>query len=927
MVSNGPTEAAATIKPAVKKSPNGDKSANNKTNGNGNNKQPGIGNNKGANNGNNKGGRNQKNRNQQNRNGNRGPYSRQGPQPFQMNGPGPRGPGFGFFNGPRPNGPFMDGPMDGRNGPPMPGLVIFKRPFNGPPPFSSNPPSLMDMPPNMMQNGPLTNGPPGQAPVEVPGFGKNSNIHELFGKMVWRKMEQIRDESILDSLQNRIMNLIHEAISAQNSKSNEKGPMFAGNTSLTPASLGISNAGNNGPNGPPRSAPFGQPPQLGPAFVNNNAFRVKEELESVNAGHITLAESDLIDNLIPKSPSFMVDETNRRFLLDGEPFRYISGSIHYFRIPKSQWDDRLHKVRALGFNAIHYYIPWNFHEIEENKYVFNGIQDFARFTRIAFKFGLWTILRIGPYVCGEWENGGLPSWLLTKNITKQRTSDPVYLVAVEKWFSKLLPRIKPLLRKNGGPILMLQIENEYGSYGVCDKKYMSFLRDLTRKYVGDDVLLFTTDGSSEELVKCGSVDGVLPTVDFGPSDEIEEIHKNFEIQRKFAPNAPLVNTEYYPGWFVLWGQKTQSLPSIQTTIKGMQAMYDSGANFNFYMIHGGTNFGFWNGAEVDAPVITSYDYSAPISEAGDITQAYLEIRKWIKGLKDWPSPPLDVPENTQKSAYGKVNMKRVHSVSEIPQYHNEPGQCVTSDQPQTFEKLDHSLGLVSYLANIPSCGTLEIDKFGDFVYVYLNHEFMGTLIRNFGKTSVHNITIDGCNSNDDNQLFLLVENQGRQTFETIDDHKGIISGVRVNGELVHTWQQCGIKLPLTAKNLKKIKRKVDNFCEQGNQFPFFLQSNQKQGVYFGVVEVKGKPADCWIDTTGWGKGIAIVNGNNIGRYWATQGPQMALFVPAEYLKSGDNSVMLVELEGGEAACSSDTSCDVEFIDHAIIELKKSVQFI
>ncbi|CAI2355089.1 unnamed protein product [Caenorhabditis sp. 36 PRJEB53466] len=615
------------------------------------------------------------------------------------------------------------------------------------------------------------------------------------------------------------------------------------------------------------------------------------------------------------APSFLIDESRREFVLDGLPFRYISGSIHYFRIPRARWDERLSKVRALGFNAIQYYIPWNLHELDEGNPDFSGLLDFAEFSSLAFqKYGLWTILRIGPYICGEWENGGLPAWLLTKNVTKQRSSDAVFTREVEKWFETLLPRVKPLLRKNGGPVLMLQIENEYGSYDACDKQYLRFLRDLTRAHVGDDVLLFTTDGVSESMLKCGSVEGVFPTVDFGPTDNSSQVEAFFDLQRQFAPNGPSVNSEYYPGWLVLWGQKSQSLPSAQTIINGAQSMYSLGASLNFYMIHGGTNFGFWNGAETDAPCITSYDYGAPISEAGDVTANYLEIRKWVKALPEWTTPPLDVPGNAPKGAFGKIKMRLVHSVERMNSMMGlSAGDCVDSDRPISFETLNHPLGLVAYQATIQSCGNLTIPSFGDFVYVYLNGKYVDTLTRHYYNLTRNSTTLDGCQSDGDGdrRLFLLVENQGRQTYETINDRKGILSDVFLNGEPVRFWTQCGIKLPLQSNFAKKTRR-----MKQMKPKKSSLYNNQKQGVFVGVLDVPA-PADTWLDSSGWGKGIAIVNGHNVGRFWPTEGPQIGLYIPAEFLKVGENSVMIVELEGAQDACLSTNACVVEFVDHPI----------
>ncbi|KHJ96008.1 beta-galactosidase domain protein [Oesophagostomum dentatum] len=350
--------------------------------------------------------------------------------------------------------------------------------------------------------------------------------------------------------------------------------------------------------------------------------------------------------------SFVVDYPNDRFLLDGKPFRYISGSIHYFRVHPKYWKDRLYRIRALGFNAIQYYIPWNFHEVYEGQFDFSGWRNFSEFSLIAKELGLYTLLRIGPYTCGEWENGGFPWWLLNKEDCHPRTSSKGYLKEVEQFYNVLLPVIKPLLRQNGGPVLMLQIENEYGSTSFCDRVYTNWLRDIVRRHLGNDTVIYTTDGGSEAYLKCGAVPGTYPTVDFGPTSD-ENIKKAFEDQRKFMPGGrgPIANSEFYPGWFVLWGAKTAHEPSADAIVKSAKYMYSLGASFNFYMIHGGTNFAFWNGASSDAPDITSYDYFAPISEAGDVNEKYLAIRKWIKSIPDWKNKPYDVPANNKSAEF------------------------------------------------------------------------------------------------------------------------------------------------------------------------------------------------------------------------------------------------------------------------------------
>ncbi|XGW06474.1 hypothetical protein V3C99_016630 [Haemonchus contortus] len=595
------------------------------------------------------------------------------------------------------------------------------------------------------------------------------------------------------------------------------------------------------------------------------------------------------------APSFAVDYERDQFLLDGKPFRYISGSIHYFRIHPSQWKDRLQRVRALGFNAIQYYIPWNFHEIYEGKYNFSGIRNFTEFSRIAYDLGMYSLVRVGPYICGEWENGGLPWWLLTKNIKDMRTSENGFKEAVDKWYSVLLPSIKPMMRHNGGPILMLQVENEYGSYKACDRKYTRWLRDRLWHYLGEESVLYTTDGNSLSLVKCGAVPQTLTTVDFGTSSN-ENINKSFALQRKFLPHGhgPLVNSEFYPGWLVLWGQKDASIPSPNDIVQSAKYMYSLGANINFYMIHGGTNFGFWNGAEVNAPCITSYDYFAPISEAGDVTPKYLAIRTWIKSIPDWTTPPLDVPSNNPKKAFGIVEMEPVDDLSQLHSRLN----CITSSRPMSFEEIGQPFGFVLYTREMESCGySLNITLLKDFGYVYMNRNHLGTFINSYNGQSKRTVDLKGCTPG--NTLQIFVENQGRQTFETINDYKGILSEVRMDYSVLTNWTQCKLDIDI-------------DFT--GSLFGAMPQAAGRYGVYHGTFHVD-TPTDTFLNTTGWGKGVAILNGNNLGRYWASEGPQYTLYVPAAFLHAGENTLLLLELEGIQNC--DDSYCYMSFVEEPI----------
>ncbi|CAI9584524.1 unnamed protein product [Staurois parvus] len=274
------------------------------------------------------------------------------------------------------------------------------------------------------------------------------------------------------------------------------------------------------------------------------------------------------------------------FLKDGKCFRYISGSIHYFRVPPVYWKDRLLKMYMTGLNAVQVYVPWNFHEPQPGMFNFEGERDLERFLNLTVELGLLVILRPGPYICAEWDMGGLPAWLLYKKDIALRTSDPDYLKAVDSWLSVLLPKIQPRLYSNGGNIISVQVENEYGSFHACDYSYLRHLLTIFRLYLGDDVVLFTTDGNSNIELRCGTLQGLLATVDFGPGDNATNA---FELLRRVQPQGPLVNSEYYTGWLDYWGEKHASSSAEQVS-RGLQNILEAGASVNMYMFEGGTNF-------------------------------------------------------------------------------------------------------------------------------------------------------------------------------------------------------------------------------------------------------------------------------------------------------------------------------------------------
>ncbi|KAM4688348.1 beta-galactosidase isoform 2-T2 [Discoglossus pictus] len=466
--------------------------------------------------------------------------------------------------------------------------------------------------------------------------------------------------------------------------------------------------------------------------------------------------------------TFEIDYEKNCFRKDGQPFRYISGSIHYSRVPRFYWKDRLLKMKMAGLDAIYTYVPWNFHEQKPGEYNFSGDHDIESFLRLADEIGLLVILRAGPYICAEWDMGGLPAWLLENQSIGLRSSDPGYLKAVDNWMSVFLPKIKPLLYQNSGPIITVQVENEYGSYFACDYNYLRHLLKLFRHHLGNEIILFTTDGSGLPYVKCGSIQGLYTTVDFGPGTNVTAA---FMVQRYSEPKGPLINSEFYTGWLDHWGEP-HSVVSTERVVHTLNEILSHGANVNMYMFIGGTNFGYWNGANTPyEPQPTSYDYDAPLSEAGDLTEKYFAIREVIKKYKQVPEGPI--PPTTPKFSYGEIIMHKVITVVDaldiLAQY-----DAIQSVYPLTFDQMKQYFGFVLYRTTLPqNCSNPTplatiLNGVHDRGYVTVDGVPQGILERS--KQVAINIT-----GSAGAQLDLLVESMGRVNFgRFINDFKGQI---------------------------------------------------------------------------------------------------------------------------------------------------------
>lgn len=617
----------------------------------------------------------------------------------------------------------------------------------------------------------------------------------------------------------------------------------------------------------------------------------------------------LIGASIGAPRTFSVDYKNDCFTKDGKPFRYISGSIHYSRIPRIYWKDRLLKMYMAGLNAIQTYVPWNYHEESPGHYNFSEERDLQYFLQLAQDIGLLVILRPGPYICAEWEMGGLPAWLLSNKTIVLRSSDKDYLAAVDTWMGKLLTMIKPFLYQNGGPIITVQVENEYGSYFACDYNYLRHLTQLFRSYLGDEVVLFTTDGDGVGYLKCGSIQGLYATVDFGPGANVTAA---FEAQRFAEPHGPLVNSEFYTGWLDHWGSK-HSVVSADLVAKSLHEILVKGANVNLYMFIGGTNFGYWNGANepYDAQP-TSYDYDAPLTEAGDLTKKYFAIQNVIKMFHKIPEGPI--PPSTPKFAYGTVPLQKLVTVSDALEKLSYSGP-VKSTYPLTFIDLNQALGYVLYRTTLPvNCSkptplSSPLNGVHDRAYVSVDGVTMGILERN--KNLTVNIT-----GHAGSQVDILVENMGRINYgKGINDFKGLVSNMTLGADVLTGWTMFSLSID-QAVSQGLLGKSVDPPIPGNLSLPTFY------GGSFVIPDgIPDLPQDTYVKLPNWTKGQIWINGFNLGRYWPARGPQVTLFVPANILSTAaPNNITVLELEG--APCGTGP-CTVEFTDTPILQAAHS----
>ncbi|MDD9266867.1 beta-galactosidase [Paenibacillus sp. GCM10023248] len=567
---------------------------------------------------------------------------------------------------------------------------------------------------------------------------------------------------------------------------------------------------------------------------------------------------------------------DRQFLLDGKPFQILSGAIHYFRVVPEYWEDRLLKLQACGFNTVETYVPWNLHEPQENEFNFAGIADLESFVTLAGKLGLHVIVRPSPYICAEWEFGGLPAWLLQYPYMKLRCMDAGYLQKVDRYYDELIPRLVPLLSTNGGPIVAMQIENEYGSYGN-DTAYLTYLRDgLTQR--GVDVLLFTSDGPEDGMLQGGTVPGTLATVNFGSRPE-----EAFEKFREYRADEPLMCMEYWNGWFDHW-LKPHHTRDAGDVADVFDRMLRAGASVNFYMFHGGTNFGFYNGAnygEKYEATITSYDYDSPLSECGDETEKFRAVRSVIArylGQDESEFPAFPAPQ--PKKNYGAVQLSEKADLLGSLERLAKP---VRRTSPEPMEMIGQSYGFIVYSTRVsgPRTGEkLHLQDVHDRAQVFLDGVCQGTVERWNPRPLEVDIPAQGA------QLDIVVENMGRVNYgPKLRDYKGITEGVRLNNQFLFDWTI----YPLPLDHTDAIPFTGDN---RGDE-----QTVERPAFYRGSFTVEER-GDTFLRLDGWTKGVVWINGFNLGRYWA-EGPQRTLYVPAPLLRDGVNEIIVLELHGTE----------------------------
>ena len=578
------------------------------------------------------------------------------------------------------------------------------------------------------------------------------------------------------------------------------------------------------------------------------------------------------------------DIGHKTFLLNGKPFTVKAAELHYPRIPRPYWEHRIKMCKALGMNAICIYVFWNIHEQKEGEFNFTGNNDVAEFCRLAQKNGMYVIVRPGPYVCAEWEMGGLPWWLLKKKDIKLRERDPYFMERVKIFEDKVAEQLAPLTIQRGGPIIMVQVENEYGSYGI-DKQYVGEIRDMLRQGWGNDVKMFQCDWSSN--FTHNGLDDLIWTMNFGTGANIDN---QFKKLKSLRPDAPLMCSEFWSGWFDKWGARHETRPA-QDMVNNIDEMLSKGISFSLYMTHGGTSFGHWAGANSPGfqPDVTSYDYDAPINEYGQATAKYQLLRNTLQKYSDKRLPA--VPQ--APAPLIRVPLFQLQEFAPLEAAYQ--GQTpITHSDDLTFEAHDLGWGYAVYrntLPELPAGATLHLNDIHDYGQIWIDNQYIGKVDRVRNEKSIELPAVKAGST-----LTILVEAMGRINFgRAIKDFKGITNDVTI------TTQQGKHEIQYTLKGWQSSY--IDDSYETAVRALSAARKHTekdtpimgKRGYYRGYFNLK-KVGDTFLDFETWGKGQVYVNGHAMGRIWSI-GPQQTLYVPGCWLKKGRNEVVVLDITG------------------------------
>lgn len=585
-----------------------------------------------------------------------------------------------------------------------------------------------------------------------------------------------------------------------------------------------------------------------------------------------------------KGGTFTVSD--KTFLLNGKPFVVKAAELHYPRIPRPYWEHRIKMCKALGMNTVCLYVFWNIHEQQEGRFDFTGNNDVAEFCRLAQRNGLYVIVRPGPYVCAEWEMGGLPWWLLKKKDIRLREPDPYFMERVKLFERKVGEQLASLTIQNGGPIIMVQVENEYGSYGE-NKAYVSAIRDIVRQSGFDKVTLFQCDWASN--FEKNGLDDLVWTMNFGTGADIDQ---QFRRLGELRPNAPQMCSEFWSGWFDKWGARHETRPA-KAMVEGIDEMLSKGISFSLYMTHGGTSFGHWAGANSPgfAPDVTSYDYDAPINEYGQATPKYWELRHTMEKYNDGgklPAPP--------KAPMPVITIPKF-VLTEYAPLGNGMGSSVQSRDIRSFEDMDMGWGIADYstaLPKIPVGSMLTLNEPHDFAQVFVDGKYIGKIDRVKNEKTLMLPPVEkGA------ELCIRIEAMGRINFgRAIKDYKGITKEVTISAEMdghEASWNLKNWTIVPIPDNYETAVKALSVGTETSKRTRQHAKLLTKAGYYRGHFTLR-KPGDTFLNMEAFGKGQVYVNGHAIGRFWNI-GPQQTLYLPGCWLKQGRNEVIVLDVVG------------------------------